>query len=46
MLAAGNSSLLLWFEIFAMVVVVLTEVLFIEALKTGDDVLGEEKLGI
>ena len=42
------TSLLLWFEVFAMVVVMLTEELFIEALKTGDDVgrLGEEQLGI
>lgn len=42
-----TSLLPLWFEVFAMVVVMLTEELFIEALKTEDDVgLGEEQLGI
>ena len=42
-----TSLLPLCFEVFAMVVVMLTEELFIEALKTEDDVeLGEEQLGI
>ena len=42
-----TSLIPLWFEVFAMVVVMLTEELFIEALKTEDDVgLGEEQLGI